>query len=348
MNFEYLTDMLEVYFECGKRPCDAIRIYQERFPDRESPHHKKFARLEANLRMYGSFKKPKKELRTTDENLDLNVLLMVAENPKTSVREIANNIGSSSTTVHSILKKHKLRPYKPQLIHHLLEDDYPRRMQFCNFYLNKLREDPLFYSKILWSDECTFTNNAIFNRNNHRYWSNDNPRFLIENNIQRRFSLNVWCGMLDSRLIGPYFIDGNLNQEKYHTLLEEIVDNLEELPIAQYAQIYFQQDGAAPHNALINTQFLNRQFDRRWIGTYGPIRWPARSPDLSPLDFFLWNEIREIVYVTQPENVDDLRNRIVNAFRQILPNNVLNAAVSVGRRCRLCIGQNGAQFEQYL
>ncbi|KAI4470626.1 aaa domain-containing [Holotrichia oblita] len=63
MNFEYLTDMLEVYFECGKRPCDAIRIYQERFPDRESPHHKKFARLEANLRCTDLLKSQKK----TDE-----------------------------------------------------------------------------------------------------------------------------------------------------------------------------------------------------------------------------------------------------------------------------------------
>ncbi|KAJ8923944.1 hypothetical protein NQ315_006720 [Exocentrus adspersus] len=32
--------------------------------------------------------------------------------------------------------------------------------------------------------------------------------------------------------------------------------------------------------------FLNDVFPGKWIGKRGPIEWPARSPDLSPLDFY--------------------------------------------------------------
>ena len=48
--------------------------------------------------------------------------------------------------------------------------------------------------------------------------------------------------------------------------------------------MYFQQNGAPPHNARIITDYLNDTFPHRWIGKNGAIRWPARSPDLTPLD----------------------------------------------------------------
>jgi hypothetical protein len=34
----------------------------------------------------------------------------------------------------------------------------------------------------------------------------------------------------------------------------------------------------------------------RWIGRGGSITWPPRSPDLTPLDFFLWGYAKNIVY----------------------------------------------------
>jgi hypothetical protein len=36
---------------------------------------------------------------------------------------------------------------------------------------------------------------------------------------------------------------------------------------------------------------LDREMDGRWIGRGGPIAWPPRLPDLTPLDFFLWGYV---------------------------------------------------------
>jgi hypothetical protein len=36
-----------------------------------------------------------------------------------------------------------------------------------NFYLDVMQRDQIFYRKVLLSDECTFSNNGIFNRNIH-------------------------------------------------------------------------------------------------------------------------------------------------------------------------------------
>jgi hypothetical protein len=34
-------------------------------------------------------------------------------------------------------------------------------------------------------------------------------------------------------------------------------------------------------------EYLNTHFPGRWIGKTAPIAWPPRSPDLTPLYFFL-------------------------------------------------------------
>ena len=43
-------------------------------------------------------------------------------------------------------------------------------------------------------------------------------------------------------------------------------------------------------------QFLNQHFANKWIGRGGPIAWPARSPDLNPLDFHLSGHLKCLLY----------------------------------------------------
>ncbi|KAL4148737.1 hypothetical protein QTP88_002905 [Uroleucon formosanum] len=46
------------------------------------------------------------------------------------------------------------------------------------------------------------------------------------------------------------------------------------------------QDGIPAHNARIVQEFLRVRFAEKFIATHGPVEWPPRSPDLTPLDFF--------------------------------------------------------------
>lgn len=286
-NFNELVDMLQVYFECRKNSVQAVQLYRQRFPNRNAPYRRKFSKLERRLRETGSLRKVKKNRQLQDENLELNVLLSVEDKAETSVREIAQNVGASVSTVHSVLRQHKLRPYKVHLVQHLEDNDFLRRMEFANWFINKWRRNLQFPSTILWSDECTFSNNGMFNRNKHYRWSRENPRVIREGNFQRRFSVNVWCGMWGGNIVGPFFIDGTLTTEKYnHLLRNDLEDYLDNVPLLERQALIFQQDGAPAHNANINRTYLNETYGEKWIGTNGPIKWSPRSPDLSPLDFF--------------------------------------------------------------
>jgi hypothetical protein len=48
----------------------------------------------------------------------------------------------------------------------------------------------------------------------------------------------------------------------------------------------------------------------RWIGRGGPIALSPRSPDLTPLDFFLWDYVKNIVYQVKINDLQHLKARI--------------------------------------
>jgi hypothetical protein len=48
------------------------------------------------------------------------------------------------------------------------------------------------------------------------------------------------------------------------------------------------------------------------MGAHGAIRWPATSPDLNPLDFFIFiRNFRDNVYLTPPGTQKELKKRVV-------------------------------------
>jgi hypothetical protein len=51
------------------------------------------------------------------------------------------------------------------------------------------------------------------------------------------------------------------------------------------------------------------------------MKWPPRSPDLTPCDFFLWDYIKEKVFVPPlPLDIDELKLRITAAIDTIVRN----------------------------
>ncbi|EFN70598.1 hypothetical protein EAG_15359, partial [Camponotus floridanus] len=60
----------------------------------------------------------------------------------------------------------------------------------------------------------------------------------------------------------------------------------------------------------VTERFLDERFPRKWIGCERPITWPTRSPDLNPLDFYLWGHLKAIMYSAIIASVEVLHTRI--------------------------------------
>ena len=74
--------------------------------------------------------------------------------------------------------------------------------------------------------------------------------------------------------------------------------------------MWFQQDAAISHTARVTINLLKGKFGERVISRNGPVEWPPRSWDLTPLDFFLWGHFKSLVYANKPATLDDLKDNI--------------------------------------
>ncbi|KAJ4448490.1 hypothetical protein ANN_10506 [Periplaneta americana] len=98
------------------------------------------------------------------------------------------------------------------------------------------------------------------------------------------------------------------------------------------------------------TWYLDRRFPDRWIDRGGPIAWPPRSPDLNPLDFYLWGHLKSLVYSYPVPDLECLRNRIVACSEDIrnTPGVWDRVRRSMRHRCEVCIQAGGGHFEHLL
>ena len=95
-------------------------------------------------------------------------------------------------------------------------------------------------------------------------------------------------------------------------------------------------------------ELLNEKFCGRWIGRRGTEEWPPRSPDLTPLDFWFWGHIKQIVYREHIEDVEHLRRRISEAFNRVNEDKELlqRVAYAFRHRMQLCVTHSGSHIEQ--
>ncbi len=101
-------------------------------------------------------------------------------------------------------------------------------------------------------------------------------------------------------------------------LTEDQPQLLEDILLIHKLCMIFQQDGAPFYRTHIVTHFLNTHFLQLWIGYNKTlISWPLRSPDLTPLNFFMWGWVESLVYRTNIDSKEQLHKRIVATFNAI-------------------------------
>jgi hypothetical protein len=202
-----------------------------------------------------------------------------------------------------------------------------------------------------YTEKCCAHIESHVNRWNDVYWADTNPHVTIDR-VVNSAGIIVWGGICSAGLLGPYFFDEQnggvtVTQHTYLNVLNGIV-----LPWVEQnggrAHWFYQQDGAPPHYALTVRTWLNEQFEDRWIGRRGPLDWPPRSPDQTPMDFGVWGITKEKVYAHRVETIPALRQIIHEQMVAYFDEQVCSTICrSVPRRLARLLDPdiNGGQFE---
>jgi len=109
----------------------------------------------------------------------------------------------------------------------------------------------------------------------------------------------------------------------------------------------FPTNAAPPHWGSHVRRFLDATFPNRWIGRDGPTPWPPRSPDITPLGFFLWGYVKDEMFSTPAPDITNLKARIKEAFVTITENMLENTWRELDYRLEVLRARKGAHVGVY-
>ncbi|GFW24461.1 putative DD41D transposase [Trichonephila clavipes] len=162
------------------------------------------------------------------------------------------------------------------------------------------------------------------------FWMPENSAFipLKENSI----SVEERQGSQENKLMGGWVsTDGlvesffkndeghnvTVNGDRYRAMITNFF--IPELNNHDVQELWFQQDGATCHTAHATIDLLKDTFGDRLISRFGPVNWPPRSCDLTPLDYFLWGYVKSLLYADKPQTLDHLKDNIRRVIAEIRP-----------------------------
>ncbi|GFW36956.1 uncharacterized protein TNCV_5018551 [Trichonephila clavipes] len=212
------------------------------------------------------------------------------------------------------------------------QNDHQASRRIVEWAQNEIAVVPDFHKRILFSDEAHFWLNGYVNKQNCRIWSEANPQVKFSTaGTARQGRIFAFVRMTLARMrqqwaggiIGPYFFKNDeghnvtVNGDRYRALITNFF--IPELNNHDVQELWFQQDGATCHTARATIDLLKDTFGDRLISRFGPVNWPPRSCDLTPLDYFLWGYVKSLVYADKPEILDHLEDNIRRVIADIRP-----------------------------
>ncbi|GFW22375.1 transposable element Tcb1 transposase [Trichonephila clavipes] len=272
----------------------------------------------------------------TTSREDRHIVLMAVTDRSVTSRTVAHHI--ESVTHHSVsariircrLQQSGLSVRRPLLGLPLTQNHRRLRRQWCD-------------ERRMWAaegNEVVFTDESRICLQHHdgriRVWRHRGERMqnscVMHRHIGLASGIMVWGSIGYHSCARLVHIVGTLNSQRYISeMLEPVV-----LPYLQgLAAAIFQQDNARPHVAhIVQRFFVNHQIEL--------LPWPARSPDLSPIEN-IWSMVaqRLIQFTPRAAIPDQLCQRVESDWSAVPQEQIQSLFESMPRRVAAVISNNG-------
>ncbi|GFV55195.1 transposable element Tcb2 transposase [Trichonephila clavipes] len=208
-----------------------------------------------------------------------------------------------------------------------------RRSLWCREHRNWRDNE---WGQVLFTDESTFS----LSSDSHRIliWrergSRNHPSNIIERDRYGDRGVLVWGGvMLGSRTDLHIFDAGSVNGIRYCN--EILLPFVRLFRDAMGLQYLFMDDNAPCHHTVAAEQLLESEDNER-------MDWPARSPDLNPIEH-VWDFLgRRLAARTLPHvTIRELRLALQDEWAAMPQQLIDTLILSMGRRCESCLAVRG-------
>lgn len=274
--------------------------------------------------------------RRTNEIQDRRLRLMALRDRFSSTRSIADvwlgNQGHPVTlrTVYRRIRGFGLQSYRPHLVLPLTAQHRQQRLEWCRLRMHWIVE----WYKVVFSDESRFCLGMHDGRMRvrRRRGERRDIQFSVERHVHRVVGVMVWGAIAYGSRSQLVFIQTTMNAQRY-------IDEVVEPHILPYLQTLedplFQQDNAPPHVARIS----RNRFEEAHVNI---LPWPAKSPDLSPIEH-VWDIMgRKLMNLANPpQTLIALRHELQIAWDTIPQEDIDHLIESMPRRVMECETNRG-------
>lgn len=296
------------------------------------------SRLRSRLLDTGSLKdRPRTgRPRKTTANEDRYITLTSRRNRFYSGQKLANHLHTttrtriSAQTARRRLHSAQLKGRRPCIGVPLTRRHRHERLNWAQIHQRWVQQQ---WHSVLFTDESRFT--VQFADGRLRVWRRKGERYDAPNVIQRdRYgggSVMVWGGIARNSKTELITVPGTLTAARY---CDEIVVPVIVPYMRQRNGVILQQDNARPHTAILTRTV----FDQHGIDT---LDWPAKSPDLSPIEH-MWDILGR--RVRERDDVIDVRSleqALHEEWGNITFPEVNKLIGSMRRRCVAVVASNG-------
>ncbi|GFV69729.1 transposable element Tcb2 transposase [Trichonephila clavipes] len=192
------------------------------------------------------------------------------------------------------------------------------------------------WGRVLFTDESRFSLSSDFHR--ILIWrergSCSHPSNIIERDRYGGRGVLVWGGiMLGSRTDLHIFDAGSVNGPRYCN--EILLPYVRLFRGAMGLQFLFMDDNAPCHRTVAAEQLLESEDIER-------MDWPARSPDLNPIEHacdFLGRRLA--ARTLPPVTIRELRLALQDEWAEMLQQLIDTLILSISRRCETCLAVRG-------
>jgi len=218
--------------------------------------------------------------------------------------------------------------------------------------LEMLNDDGVI-STFLMTDEAHFHLSGYENKQNYRYWPPENPQEHHQRPLHSE-RLTVWCGIASFGVLGPYFFEDNegaavtVTSERYVAMLRNFCEPELRRRGIDLSSVWFQQDGATARTARASMSVLREMCPQHVISRGDDVPWPARSPDLSACDYFLWGYLKSRIFVSKPKTIAKLKRSIKEEIAAIPEQMTRRVMENFGVRLKQCLRNGGRRMNDIL
>ena len=151
---------------------------------------------------------------------------------------------------------------------------------------------------------------------------------------------------------GPFFFENEqvkavtVNGDRYWAMLKKFL--FTKIEVKDIGNSWFQQGGATYYTAKATLDVLRPVFEDRISRRRADVVLPSRTCDLTPLDYYLWDAVKDKCYADKPQTIDALKDNIREAICEIQLHTIDYRLKNWTDRVAYCMTSQGSHLNEII